>query len=34
VAAMFYYADNRRSEDPKAHLADYARILHAHAFSG
>jgi transposase len=33
-AAMFYYSRDRRGEHPQAHLADYAGILQADAFSG
>jgi transposase len=33
-AAMFYYSRDRRGEHPQAHLADYAEILQADAFSG
>jgi transposase len=33
-AAMFYYSRDRRGGDPQAHLADYAGILQADAFSG
>lgn len=33
-AAMFYYSRDRRGEHPQAHLADYAAILQADAFSG
>jgi hypothetical protein len=31
---MFYYSRDRRGEHPQAHLADYAGILQADAFSG
>ena len=34
AAAMFYYSRDRRGEHPQAHLADYAGILQADAFSG
>lgn len=33
-AAMFYYSRDRRGEHPQEHLADYAGILQADAFSG
>ena len=33
-AAMFYYSRDRRGEHPQAHLANYAGILQADAFSG
>jgi transposase len=33
-AAMFYYSRDRRGEHPQTHLADYAGILQADAFSG
>lgn len=33
-AAIFYYSRDRRGEHPQAHLADYAGILQADAFSG
>jgi hypothetical protein len=33
-AAMFYYSRDRRGEHPQGHLADYAGILQADAFSG
>ena len=33
-AAMFYYSRDRHGEHPQAHLADYAGILQADAFSG
>jgi transposase len=33
-AAMFYYSRDRRGEHPQAHLAGYAGILQADAFSG
>ena len=33
-AAMFYYSRDRRGEHPQAHLALYAGILQADAFSG
>jgi transposase len=33
-AAMFYYSRDRRGEHPEAHLAGYAGILQADAYSG
>ena len=33
-AAIFYYSRDRRGEHPQGHLADYAGILQADAFSG
>ena len=33
-AAMFYYSRDRRGEHPEAHLASYAGILQADAYSG
>lgn len=33
-AAMFYYSADRKGEHPRKHLAVYARVLQADAYSG